>query len=80
MKICNWNASFAFRPAHVNSRFEGGHRDVHVRRIGRDAMFARAENGQATIYSGDGCAARAGLTLIAWHRSVTEVHATRSLQ
>ena len=44
MKVADRNAALTFRTAHVNGRLERGHRHVHVGRIRRDAMFARAEN------------------------------------
>ena len=80
MKITNRNAAFVFGPADVNGRFERGQCHVHVRWICGNAMFARAENGEATIYSRDSRAARAGIAFVTRHGGVPEIHATGSLQ
>ena len=80
MKIADRNAAFAFRSAARGSSLPARHGHAHVGWIGRDAMFARAEDGEATVDAGDRRAAGARLALVARHRGVAEVHAARSLQ
>src|SRR4030095_3558763 len=65
MKIANGNAAFAFVLLNVNGRFERSQCHVHVGRIGGDAMFARAQNGEAPVYSRDRVDTRSGVTFVA---------------
>ena len=48
----------------MNGRFQRGHGHVHVGRIGRDAMFARPENGQPAIHAIDRRATEPGSRLL----------------
>ncbi len=80
MEVGDRNAAFAFRAAHMNGRLERGHGHIHVGRICRDAVFARAENGQTAIHAVDRRTTGAGLALVARHRRVAEIHAARPLQ
>ena len=80
MKVADRNRALALRPLHVDRRFQRRHRHAHVRRVGRDAVFARAQDGERAVAAGDRRAAGAGLALVARHRGVAEVHAARALQ
>src|SRR5207248_8844296 len=80
MKITNRNAAFALGATDMNDRFERSQCHVHIRWICGDAMFTGAQNGEATVYSGDGRATRSGLPFVARHGRVAEIHAAGSLQ
>ena len=80
MKVADRDRARALRSLHVDRRFQRRHRHAHVRRVGRDAMFARAEDGERAVAAGDGRAAGPGLALVAGHRGVAEIHAARSLE
>ena len=80
MKIREWYAHSATRSLDMHRRFQRGQGHAHIGRIRRDAVFARAEDGQTTVDSGDGRAARAGLALVARHIGSAEIHAPSSLQ
>ena len=80
VEVRNRNTSLALGPAHVNGRLQRGHRHVHVRRICRNAMFARTEDGQTAVCSSNRRAARAGLTFVARHIGSAEIHAACALQ
>ena len=80
MKVPDCYAAFAFRSANVNRRFKRGQGHVHVGRITGDAMFARAENSEATIHARDCRAARAWFALVTRHGRVAEIHAPSSLE
>ena len=56
------------------------HRDAHMRRIGRDAILARAQNSQRPVVAGDGRTSSAGLALVAGHGCVSEVWTASALQ
>ena len=64
----------------MNGRFQSSEGDVHVGGVGRDAVFAGAQDGKRAVVAFDGGAAGAGLALIAGHGIVAEVHATSALQ
>ena len=46
MKVADGDRARALRSLHVDRRLQRRHRHAHVRRVGRDAMFARAEDGE----------------------------------
>ena len=80
MKVPYCYAAFAFRPLNVNRPFKRRKSHVHVGRITGDAMFARAEDSEATIYACYRRAARAWFALVTWHGRVAEIHAPGSLE
>ena len=80
MKRSDRHRSRALGSLHVNDRLERRHRDTHVGRIGRDAVIARAEDGQAAIAAGDRRTTCPGLALVAGHGGVAKIHAAGSLQ
>src|SRR5438876_12085072 len=80
MEVADWDTALPFRAADMDRGFERGQRDVHVGRIGRDAMFARSQNSQAAIDSRDRCTTGSWIALVTRHRRVAEIHATRSLR
>ena len=80
VKVRERNLALAARAGHVNLRLQHGQRDAHVRRMHRDAGFARAEDGVHAVEAADGRAARAGLAFVAGRRNVVEVGAARALQ
>src|SRR6059058_2520951 len=80
MKITNRHAAFAFGTTNMNGRLECSQCDTHVRWIRGDAMFASAQNGEATVDALDGGTTRAGLAFVTRHGCVAEIHAAGSLQ
>jgi len=49
---------------YVDRRVESGKGHVHIRRVGGDAVFAGAEDGECAVVSVDGGAAAAGVLLL----------------
>ena len=80
MEIANRNAALALAAAHMDRCFQRGHGDVHVGGIRCDAMLARAKDRETAIEAIDRRATRARLALVARHRGVAEIDATRPLQ
>ena len=80
VEVSDRNTSLTLGPAYMDRRSECGHRDVHIRRIRGNAVFARAENGQTPVGSGDRGATRPRLTFVAWHRGVAEIHTPGPLE
>ena len=80
MKVAEGNRAGAFRPLHVDRRFQRSHRNAHVRGICRDAVFAGPKDSQRAVGAGDGRAARAGLALVARHGGVAEIHTSSALE
>ena len=80
VKIRKRNCTLALAPPDMNDGLESGHRDAHVRRICRNAMFAGAKNRQASICSVDGGATATRFALIARHVGRAKIHAARPLQ
>ena len=80
VEIGERNCPLAFRSTYVNDRFERSQGHIHVGWIRRDALITRAEDREAAIEAIDRAATGTGLALVARHRGVTEIHATRSLQ
>src|SRR5260370_41019587 len=80
VEVCNRNTALALGLAYMDGRFERGHRHVHVRRVRRNAVFARSKNGQTAVCSSDSSAASARLALVAGRISSAEIHAPGPLQ
>jgi hypothetical protein len=57
IKVMDGNSAFAVLAADVNGRFKRHQGDVHIGRMGRDAMLARSKNRMHAIESVDGGAA-----------------------
>ena len=72
--------ALSLRTLHMNRRIECNERHVHVGRIGRDAVWARPEDGECAVLPVDRRASRARLALVARHGGVAEVHASRALE
>ena len=80
VKISDRDRACTLQPLHVNRSFQGRHRHAHVGRIGRDAVFAGAEDGQRAIEAVDGRAPCSRFAFVARHRRVAEVHAPSALE
>ena len=80
MKLSERDCARTLRPLHVDRRLQRRHCHAHVRRVGRDAVFARAEDGERAVAAGDRRATGAGFTFVARHSCVAEVHAACALQ
>ena len=80
MKITDWDHSCTLGSLNMDRRLQCDHRHTHVRRVGRDAMFACTKDGKHPVAASDGRAAGPGFALVARHRGVAEVHASCSLK
>src|SRR5438270_8189837 len=80
MEVANRNSALAFCSADMNGSLERSHGYVHIGRICRNALLARAEDREVTIKAIDRAATGARLALVTRHRGVAEIHATRPLQ
>src|SRR5438132_5641150 len=80
MEVADRYRTRAVLPLHVDRRFQCRQPHAHVRRIGRDAVLARPEDGECPVAPADRGAACPGLPLVACHGGVAEVHAPRALE
>src|SRR5262249_5668857 len=81
MKVTESNLSFTIWAVNAHHRVEGGQRDTHVARVGRDALLALAENRVATIVTLKCGTAAAGFAFVACcERRIVKIITTRPLQ
>src|SRR3981189_1050803 len=80
MEVGDWDVAGPRSPMDADDSFKRYKGDVHVRRVGGDAMLAAAEDSLRAVDARDRAAARARLALVAGHGDVPEIHAAGALK